>query len=1017
MPEERAPHLDRAAAAVGQLRKSRRVQFGERVLLPVDEKRFFAHAHGDRTTLSVLSYHVLAQCHTHAQPYCSPHLLNWSRRRRAQLDEILGYGADVVCLQDVDNYDEWWRPQLSVAGYDLVHKRRTTRRRPREDGVLIAWRRAAFQLFRSEDLELNAAAELPEIADAPRLQSQAIQDNVALMVHLQPWEDSVYPCSLCVACAQLAGSECAGGEIGGLRAPAPADPTRDAGATVIGGGGPGDDGLERVRLLQTRVLARALEVFNADFQLPVVCGVALGDIPGSTPYEALVNGARVLDPGPPRRPEPPIPSLDITDASGSSSTIRVAWTPLQPIIGGLDPPTDGYWVQWRVGGNSALGWRGDTFVREVDATRYVTRYLPNGARRTIRDPQLHFTCCGLASGFAYEFRLAAVNALGVGPWSEPSKPIALTALGTDYERQVEAEEEEQTFLRDQEAEELRRRTEQDEINAARYAAIKRGDLDEAARIAAEGAARASAPRPRLQKLASKRRGPKPPTDPNDPFGMKDPDDEPKLPPGTKTSELYELAELERATAFMRDNITLPAVIRLCLDKGVGGDADELDRMRREVRDGEKTELHYLELLCAQLTDAGVARDEIKGAQKLMLRLSGIAGTAKAGAFGGGGAQLAVMEANDPALRKMHYYKTASGADPFQLTLGPNEAMPPSRKQRLHATGAMDMADGQALGARPPNALAPWAVDDASTRRGQLAAPGRLETLTPRDERGEKVVVGPDGKPKRAAPVSLDETLAKFVGGAAARAAEAPPDADAPYALPRAFAMGNVSAAGAAAARAARDPTLAADAARAADKAAALEAAVRLSQPGVDGGKDANHEHCLRLSSAYHGALGSWGGEPEYTASTDRFVGACDYLLHASESLVPIATLSIPPLEALRGEDAREPLVVPDRATLGGAPRDWVSLAPADAADAARRAALATGDPDASAAELERHADAAAAEAAAAAEEHYSGEFVPYVVENELRPHSWLPNDDYPSEHMALLAVFDWSPDELIAHWA
>ena len=29
MPEERAPHLDRAAAAVGQLRKSRRVQFGD----------------------------------------------------------------------------------------------------------------------------------------------------------------------------------------------------------------------------------------------------------------------------------------------------------------------------------------------------------------------------------------------------------------------------------------------------------------------------------------------------------------------------------------------------------------------------------------------------------------------------------------------------------------------------------------------------------------------------------------------------------------------------------------------------------------------------------------------------------------------------------------------------------------------------------------------------------------------------------------------------------------------------
>ena len=179
MPEERAPHLDRAAAAVGQLRKSRRVQFGERVLLPVDEKRFFAHAHGDRTTLSVLSYHVLAQCHTHAQPYCSPHLLNWSRRRRAQLDEILGYGADVVCLQDVDNYDEWWRPKLSVAGYDLVYKRRTTRRRPREDGVCVAWRRRKFQLFRSEDLEMNAAPA-PAVMDDREEKKPAV-DKAAIL--------------------------------------------------------------------------------------------------------------------------------------------------------------------------------------------------------------------------------------------------------------------------------------------------------------------------------------------------------------------------------------------------------------------------------------------------------------------------------------------------------------------------------------------------------------------------------------------------------------------------------------------------------------------------------------------------------------------------------------------------------------------------------------------------------------------------------------------------------------------
>ena len=134
--------------------------------------------------------------------------------------------------------------------------------------------------------------------------------------------------------------------------------------------------------------------------------------------------------------------------------------------------------------------------------------------------------------------------------------------------------------------------------------------------------------------------------------------------------------------------------------------------------------------------------------------------------------------------------------------------------------------------------------------------------------------------------------------------------------------------------------------------------------------------------------------------------------------MPIATLAIPPLEELRGEDARENIMVPDNATLGGAPRDWVQRTAADAADAARKVAIETADTEASSAEeIERRADAVAAEAAAAAEKVYCGEFVPYLTENVWRSHSWLPNAEYPSEHMALLAVFDWSPDELISLWA
>ena len=200
----------------------------------------------------------------------------------AQLDEILGYG-NVVCLQDVDNYAVV-AAAASRAGYDLAQAAHDARQ-PREDGVLIAWRRAAFQLFtRRPRAERSGRARDRRRA---RLQSQAIQDNVALMVHLQPWGIGLPVLAVRRA---LAAPECAGGEIEGCaRQRPPTDARR--GATVIGGG-PGDDGLGACGCCR-RACSRALEVFNADFQLPVVCGVALGDIPG-TRRRGLVNGARGL---------------------------------------------------------------------------------------------------------------------------------------------------------------------------------------------------------------------------------------------------------------------------------------------------------------------------------------------------------------------------------------------------------------------------------------------------------------------------------------------------------------------------------------------------------------------------------------------------------------------------------------------------------------------------------------------------------------------------------------------------
>ncbi|KAF1791446.1 Immunoglobulin-like fold [Phytophthora cactorum] len=141
--------------------------------------------------------------------------------------------------QEVDEYDDWWAAELAIAGYDSIYATSatpdsTTVAKDIDDGLVTAFRKSTFQLFRSTELHLNDLCA--NINDA-NLAARAKQDKLALLVCLQPWETSALPSALCVVNTQLA-----------------------AGATPE---------LERVRVLQTEYLCRQLTVFNADFQLPI----------------------------------------------------------------------------------------------------------------------------------------------------------------------------------------------------------------------------------------------------------------------------------------------------------------------------------------------------------------------------------------------------------------------------------------------------------------------------------------------------------------------------------------------------------------------------------------------------------------------------------------------------------------------------------------------------------------------------------------------------------------------------
>ncbi|KAG7375576.1 hypothetical protein PHYPSEUDO_000606 [Phytophthora pseudosyringae] len=286
-----------------------------------------------------------------------------------------------MCLQEADDYDDWWATELATAGYDSIY---ATSAAPDsasvakeiDEGLVTAFRKSTFQLFRSAEVHLNDVCA--NINDA-NLAARARQDKVALLACLQPWETSALPSALCVVNTQLA-----------------------AGATPE---------LERVRVLQTEHLCRQLAVFNADFQLPIVLAGTFNATPSSDVYHTILTGRRRPVPEAPAAPGRPV----IDDPT--SSSLRIAWEPPRPSLTSLTPsaPILEYKLAVKNCASKTSG-----FLYELP--------VPDGAAKS-------FIVTSLSANMTYQFRVMARNEYGWGYWSQPSAP-ASTLEHAGYKRRA-----------------------------------------------------------------------------------------------------------------------------------------------------------------------------------------------------------------------------------------------------------------------------------------------------------------------------------------------------------------------------------------------------------------------------------------------------------------------------------------------------------------------------------------------------------------------------------------------------
>lgn len=330
-------------------------------------------------TIRVISYRLSADFKTTFMHH-SVHK-SWESRAKLLLKEMQAYDADVFCLQDVDHFTEFWYPNFMLLGYDAIYKQRTQEKDFHYEGIAIAFKNERFQLFRSVEVEFNKSIQ--EESKGSSFRDRCATDDVALIAFLQPFNNFDIPTSICICCAMLNESI----------------------------------SNQDVRAAHCTYLTQQLHIANREFQLPVIIGINLNDIAASPCYIVLRSGRQPLS------AQLPAECRNISATPTSRSTALIKWLP--PKLSIADPPILVFRISWRPGGSTILGFSSQLELAGGDCIKYIQTHDENGHKKIISAAELQAVIRGLAAEVPYEFRVCAVNEMGEGAWSEPTKPIVL----------------------------------------------------------------------------------------------------------------------------------------------------------------------------------------------------------------------------------------------------------------------------------------------------------------------------------------------------------------------------------------------------------------------------------------------------------------------------------------------------------------------------------------------------------------------------------------------------------------
>ncbi|KAM3410231.1 hypothetical protein ACQJBY_002444 [Aegilops geniculata] len=131
---------------------------------PLPTAQSEADAGGDGYQFRLVSYNILAQVYVKSAffPHSPSASLKWKARSKAVLTELKSFNADLMCIQELDEYETFYRKNMESTGYSSIYVQRSGDKR---DGCGIFYKPKSVELLQKEVIHYNDLVETCHLND------------------------------------------------------------------------------------------------------------------------------------------------------------------------------------------------------------------------------------------------------------------------------------------------------------------------------------------------------------------------------------------------------------------------------------------------------------------------------------------------------------------------------------------------------------------------------------------------------------------------------------------------------------------------------------------------------------------------------------------------------------------------------------------------------------------------------------------------------------------------------------